>query len=287
MRAITLSEFESWVIPDLNAVFPANDLWLEHTKTGEVDGATDSVVIDGRTYKSIFYSEKARYYIGDDYKYFTGKVTEISIVIASGVTVNLWNGIIDKPRQLPAVLFDAGNFLSMIQNPILATDFNVECDGLTITKTNLANIEITELTGDYAQVWIGESPSAFKMIRVIKRCTGYKKVGFILQNGEFRTWYLYEKRKNAEYLDEAKKVIITEGVFSNTSTREVSDGSNKITTTLYISGLTKSELDEISQLAVSRYVEVDGVQVDVIRRSAVISGNSRGGVFTIDVKGSL
>ncbi len=287
MRGLTISESESWTVPDLNTVFPANELWIEHTKAGQLDGASDSVVVDGKTYKSVFYSGKARYYIGEDYKYFASKTTTIAITLGAGVVVNIWHGIINNPRQLPAVLFNEGNVLKMIQNPILATDFNVECDGITITRTDLSNISIIELTGDYARVWMGDDPSKSKMIRVIKRCTGHRPVGFILQNGEFRTWYLYEKKKSVDYEEKTKKIITTSGLFGNTSVNEISDGSNKTTTTLFVSGLTKLELDEISQLAVSRYVEVDGVQAEIVRRSAVISGNSSGGTFSIDVKNLL
>ena len=37
----------------------------------------------------------------------------------------------------------------------------------------------------------------------------------------------------------------------------------------------------------SRFVEIDGIRAEIVRRSAVISGNSSGGTFSIDVKNLL
>lgn len=288
---ITPSPLEFWLAPDLNTIYPAYDLFFEHHKTDAEDGVVDALVVSGVTYKSVFYGGVAKFYIGEDLKFNASRKTAYTATIGSGVTFNVWYGVSSVARNLPEILFSgADSFISMIPKWSGQEPFCLDFSSSRLEYNDITDIEIGGLTGDFASVWFGdvdELPSNAKSIRILPICEGDKKVSFILQNGEERTCFLHVKRKTATFteLTKYKKTITL--LNNDTTSFSVSDGENEITTTLFISGLRKNELDEISQLAVSRYVEIDGIQAEIVRRSAVISGNSQGGTFSIDVKGSL
>jgi hypothetical protein len=292
MRRIDVSETEYWLIPDANIVVPVYDLFLDHFKTGETDGTVDTIILSGKEYKSVFYSGKARFYVGenlrfvvDRFKLFNGTVDPEGV--DEDFSFVVWFGVVDNPRQLPAALFSENNILSLV--PAAEPESFCINDGGTVTEhEDTAGFEIAAIASDFVTVWLGVPetvPEDAKIIRVLPVCDDDVKVGFILQNGEFRTWNLHIKRKSSEFRELTKFVKTNiEEVTANESSIEISDGENQTTTTLFISGLQKNELDEISQLAVSRYVEINGARGEVVRRSAIILGNSQGGSFSIDVK---
>lgn len=288
MRDIAVTEGEFWRIPDAHVQVPAYDLFVEHLKISEEDGAVATLVVSGVTYKSVFYDGVARFYIGESLKFNAN--TNLNYFITIGeteYTFTVWFGIDKNSGNLPEVLFSENNFLSIIPDLTTPLSLCVNSGGSTTEYEDMVSVEIPALSGNFATVWLGVPetiPEDAKTIRVLPVCEDAHKVLFILQTGEQRTWFLREKRKMAEFreLTRYNRVKLSG---DNESTYEISDGENEITTTLFIDGLRKNELNEISQLAVSRYVVIDGVRAEIIRKSAVISGNSRGGVFTIDVKG--
>lgn len=290
MRDIIISVSEFWRIPDAHVQVPAYDLFVEHWKIGEADGTIATLAVSGVTYKSVFYNGVARFYIGESLKFNANEGSNYSITIGgTGYTFRVWFGVEKNSGGLPEVLFSENNSLSIVPNLTTPLSLCVNAGGSTTEYENTVVVDIPALSGSFATVWLGDPeviPGDAKTIRVLPVCDDAHKVSFILQTGEQRTWFLRKKRKSAEFkeLTRYNKIKFSG---TNETTYEISDGENEITTTLFIDGLRKNELNEISQLAVSRCVKIDGVQVDVIRRSAVISGNSRGGIFTIDVKGSL
>lgn len=291
MRTVTIttSPVEYWLIPELNTIYPAYDLFFEHHKPAAENGTVDTLVISGITYKSVFYGGVAKFFIGEDLKFNASRKTAYTATIGSGVTFNVWHGASSVARSLPEILFSgADSFISMIPKPSGQEPFCLDFSSSRLEYPDITDIEIGGLTGNFASVWFGdvdELPSNAKSIRILPICENDRKVSFILQNGEERTWFLHVKRKTATFTELTKYKKTNTVLSSDTTSFFISDGENEIVTTLFIDGLRKNELDEISQLAVSRYVEIDGVRAEIVRRSAVISGNSRGGLFTIDVKG--
>ncbi len=293
MRTVTITTapVEFWLVPELNTIYPAYDLFFEHHKPAAENGDVDTLVVSGITYKSVFYGGVAKFYIGEDLKFNASRKKSYTATIGSGVAFNVWYGVSSAVRSLPEILFSgAESFISMIPKAANQEPFCLDFSVYRFGYTDIDDIEISGLVGDFAGVWFGdvdEIPSNSKSIRILPICEGDKKVSFILQNGEERTWFLHVKRKTATFteLTKYKKTITLPN--NDTTSFLISDGENEITTTLFIDGLRKNELNEISQLAVSRFVEIDGIRAEIIRRSAVISGNSRGGLFTIDVKGLL
>lgn len=292
MRNIVISETEYWVIPDLHTVTPAYDLFLDHYNSAKVDGAVDSIIISGAEYKSVFYSGVARFYIGEDLQ-FNARVTQtFSATLDSDGTpqeiqFTVWCGISKDSGKLPTVIFSEDNNFAII--PKSAPESFCIKIGATVSEfEDTTGISIESVATEFVTVWLGAPeaiPATAKIIRVLPVCEGSKKVSFILQNGELRTWHLSEKRTSADFKELIRyPKTLTDLSTGNESTYEISDGENSSTTTLFIAGLTRSELDEISQLSVSRFVTVDGVRAEVVRRSAIIAGNSQGGSFSIDVK---
>lgn len=288
---ITTSPVEFWLVPELNTIYPAYDLFFEHHKPAAVNGEVDTLVVSGVTYKSVFYGGVAKFYIGEDLKFNASRKTEYTATIGSGVIFNVWHGVSSVARSLPEILFSgADSFISMIPKAAEQEPFCLDFSGSRFEYTDITDIEIGGLAGDFASIWFGyvdEIPPNAKSIRILPVCENDKKISFILQNGEERTWFLRVKRKTATFTELTKYKKTNTFLNSDTASFLISDGENEIITTLFIDGLRKNELNEISQLAVSRFVEIDGIRAEIIRRSAVISGNSRGGVFTIDVKGLL
>lgn len=292
MRNIEISENEYWVIPDLHTVAPAYDLFLDHYDSTKADGIVDSITISGVEYKSVFYSGVARFYIGDDLR-FNARATQtfLATLDAEGtpqeIQFTAWCGISKDSGKLPAVLFFEDNDFAIIPKPT-PESFCIKIGSSVVEIEDTTGISIESIPAEFVTVWLGAPetiPATAKTIRVLPVCEGSKKVSFILQNGELRTWHLSEKRTSADFKELIRySKTVTDLSTGNESTYEISDGENSSTTTLFIAGLTRSELDEISQLAVSRYVTVDGLRAEIVRRSAVISGNSQGGNFSIDVK---
>ena len=293
MRTITIttSPVEFWLVPELDTIYPAYDLFFEHHKPAAANGVVDTLVVSGITYKSVFYEGVAKFYIGENLKFNASRKTTYTAAIGEGVVFNVWHGVFPQARSLPEVLFSgADSFISMIPKSSGQEPFCLDFSHSRFEYTDITDIEIGGLVGDFASVWFGdvdELPSYAKSIRILPICENDKKVSFILQNGEERTWFLHVKRKTATFTELTKYKKTITFLNNDTTSFLISDGENEITTTLFIDGLRKNELNEISQLAVSRFVEIDGIRAEVIRRSAVISGNSRGGVFTIDVKNLL
>lgn len=290
MRDIVVAEGEFWRIPDAHVQVPAYDLFVEHWKISEEDGAAATLVVSGVTYKSVFYDGVARFYIGESLKFnANANITYFMTIGGDEYSFTVWFGIDKNSGKLPEVLFSENNFLSIIPDLTTPLSLCINAGGSTTEYEDTVGVEIPALSGSFATAWLGAPetiPEDAKIIRVLPVCDDAHKVLFILQTGEQRTWFLREKRKVAEFR-EITRYNKVELSGDNESTYEISDGENEITTTLFTDGLRKNELDEISQLAVSRYVVIDGVRAEIIRKSAVISGNSRGGLFTIDVKGSL
>lgn len=293
MRTVTIttSPVEYWLVPELNTIHPAYDLFFEHYKQGAEDGTVDTLAVSGTTYKSVFYGGVAKFFIGEDLKFNASRKTTYTAAIGEGMVFNVWHGVSTVARNLPEVLFSgADSFISMIPEPSGQWPFCLDFSSSRLEYIDITDIEIGGLAGDFASVWFGdfdELPSDAKRIRILPICENDRKVSFILQNGEERTWFLHVKRKTATFTELTKYKKTNALLNHETASLFISDGENEIITTLFIDGLRKNELDEISQLAVSRYVEIDGIRAEIVRRSAVISGNSRGGLFTIDVKGSL
>lgn len=297
MRTITISGNEYWRVPEEHVQVPAFDLFFIHNDTSKADGATDTLTISGKTYKSVFYNKMARFYVGEWLQLNASLPTKYTAAIGAGVDFTVWHGIVREQRTIPEILWKGFDYkLQMIPastgNKYLCAyvDGNIRDEDYFGQPDDML-INGTDFESDYALLWIGFDepiPSTAKQVRILEPCPGDYKVNFILQNGETRVWWLHKKKQLASFSEIISyPKTSTYGGSGDEITTETTEGKNEITTTLYISGLRKSELDEISQLAVSRYVEVDGVQAEIVRRSAVISGNSRGGIFTIDVKGSL
>jgi len=293
MRTVTIttSPVEFWLVPELDTIYPAFDLFFQHHRPAAANGTVDTLIVSGVTYKSVFYGGIAKFYIGENLKFNASRKTAYTANFGARLTFNVWHGVSQQARSLPEVLFSgADSFISMIPVAANQKPFCLDFSGSRFEFVDITDIEITDLVGDFASVWLGESdeiPSTAKNIRILPVCSGDVKVSFILQNGEERTWFLHVKRKTATFTELTKyEKTIT---FSNNDTTSfpISDGENEILTTLFISGLRKNELDEISQLAVSRYVEINNRRGEIVRRSAVISGNSSGGTFSIDVKNLL
>ncbi|NCB85820.1 MAG: hypothetical protein EOM44_15245 [Bacteroidia bacterium] len=288
---ITITPVDFWLVPEFNTIYPAYDLFFEHHKPAAENGDVDTLVVSGITYKSIFYGGVAKFYIGEDLRFNASRKTAYTAAIGSGAAFSVWHGASSVARNLPEILFSGADyFISMIPKSSGQEPFCLDFSGYKFENHDIDNIEISGVVGDFASVWFGysdELPSNAKSIRILPICEGDKKVSFILQNGEERTWFLHVKRKTATFTELTKYKKITTLPNNDTTSFLISDGENEITTTLFIDGLRKNELNEISQLAVSRFVEIDGVRAEIVRRSAVISGNSRGGLFTIDVKGLL
>lgn len=291
MRIVTITTLpvEFWLVPELNTIYPAYDLFFEHHKPAAENGTVDTLVVSGITYKSVFHGGVAKFFIGDDLKFNASRKTTYVAAIGDGWGFHVWHGVSPVARNLPEVLFSgADSFISMIPKPSGQEPFCLDFSINRLEYTDITDIEIGGLAGGFASVWfgdVGEIPSNAKSIRILPICENDKKVSFILQNGEERTWFLHVKRKTATFTELTRYKKTNTVLSGDTTSFFISDGENEITTTLFIDGLRKNELDEISQLAVSRFVEIDGARVEIIRRSAVISGNSRGGLFTIDVKG--
>ena len=283
-----------WHVPDANVVVPAYDLFMDHTDTSKADGATDTVVVDSVTYTSVFFSYKARFYIGENLKFNAAPNTLHNATIPDygAITFRVWSGVSRIGSQLPAVLFLFYNYFSVI--PDGTKHFCIQSDNGNYDEDDTTAINTPEYTtGEFATVWLGAPetiPTTAKTIRLLPICAGDYSVNFILQNGEDRMWYLHVKRKNSTFTELTKVntiVAFSGDALTNETTLEITDGANEDLTTLYIAGLQKTELDEISQLAVSRYVLVNGHRAEIIRRSAIISGNTSGGSFSIDVKNMI
>jgi hypothetical protein len=290
MRTIEISETGSWSIPDAHVVVPAYDLFIDHYDSTAADGDVDTLTVSAIEYKSVFYSGFARFYLGEKLKFNAVANITLTADIGEGVYFMIWCGVSRVGAQLPAVLFKEDNFFSIIPEGETPPSFCMESGGVEFEEDDTAGIEIDEVVGDFATVWLGVPetiPSTAKVVRVLPVCDEDIPVEFLLQNGETRTWFLRKKRTSSEFKELTKynKTRYFDG--NNESTYEISDGENEILTTLFISGLRKNELDEISQLAVSRYVNIDGIRAEIVRGSAIISGNIKGGNFSIDVKGEV
>ena len=187
--------------------------------------------------------------------------------------------------------YSEDNTLSIIPDLTTPLSFCVNCGGVTQEFEDTTGIDITELTGSFATVWLGAPetiPENAKVIRVLPVCENDVKVTFILQNGETRTYYMKIKKEVASFKELTSFVKTIPALTGyNESTIEITEGENEVITTLFISGLRKNELDEISQLATSRYVMINDSRSEIIRKSAIISGNSQGGSFSIDLKGEV
>lgn len=296
MRLITISGTEYWHIPDLDVVVPAYDLFIDHYDTTQDDGARATLTVDSVLYTSIFYNHRARFYFGENLK-FNAVPNTVHTASADGLgsqTFRVWSGVSRIGSQLPAVLFIAVNAFSVI--PSGTKYFCMESDNGAFREADTTDIAVTLATGESAKVWIGEIGSfetdaaTAKSIRLLPICSGDVYVDFILQNGESRRWYLGIKRKNSTFTELTKVNSIVQfsgDALTNETTLEITDGLNEDLTTLFIANLRKEELDEISQLAVSRYVLVNGHRAEIVRRSAIISGNTSGGSFSIDVKNMI
>jgi len=296
MRLVTISGTEYWHIPDANLVVPAYDLFIDHFDSTADDGDTDSLTVDSVVYTSVFFNHRARFYFGENLK-FNAALNTLHTASATSLTAQtfrVWSGVSRIGSQLPAVLFIAANSLSII--PDGTKHFCMESDDGAFYEDDTTSISRTLTTGETAKVWMGELASfetdaaSAKSIRLLPICSGDVYVDFILQNGESRRWYLSIKRKSSTFTELTKvNTIVNSSVdaLTNETSLEITDGANEDLTTLYISGLQKAELDEISQLAVSRYVLVNGHRAEIVRRSAIISGNTSGGSFSIDVKNMI
>lgn len=300
MRLVTISGTEYWHIPDANIVVPAYDLFIDHfdTTAGHdvANGDPDTLTVDSVVYTSAFYNGRARFCFGDNLK-FNAALNTVHTASATSLTAQtfrVWTGVSRIGSQLPAVLFIAANSLSII--PDGTKYFCMESDNGAFSEEDTTAIAVTLTTGETAKVWMGEigafetDAATAKSIRLLPICAGDVYVDFILQNGESRRWYLSVKRKSSTFTELTKVntiVAFSGDALTNETSLEISDGANEDLTTLYISGLQKAELDEISQLAVSRYVLVNGHRAEIVRRSAIISGNTSGGSFSIDVKNMI
>lgn len=294
MRLIAVSGTdEYWHIPDADVVVPAYDLFIDHYDISQVNGARATLTVDSVLYTSIFYNYRARFYFGENLK-FNAAPNTVHTASAAGLgtqTFRVWSGVSRGGGQLPAVLFIAANAFSII--PDGTKHFCMQSADGAFNEDDTTAISRTLTTGESATVWMGAPetmPATAKQIRLLPICSGDVYVDFILQNGESRRWYLSIKRKNSSFTELTKVNSIVQfsgDALTNETTLEITDGANEDLTTLYIANLRKEELDEISQLAVSRYVLINGHRAEIVRRSAIISGNTSGGSFSIDVKNMI
>lgn len=289
MRTITISGTEYWHVPDANIVVPAYDLFIDHFLSTAADGAIDTLTVDTVVYNSIFFNGAARFYFGENLKFNAAlnAAHTASATTLTAYTFYIWCGVSRDGSQLPAVLFSENNLLSLIPDNSTPVSFCMESGGAAFEELDTTAIAIAAVTGDFATVWMGSPetiPATAKTIRVLPICPEDVYVDFLLQNGESRRWFLKIKKKSSTFNELTKFNTNVSFASGNEATIEVSDGENEDLTTLYIAGLQKTELDEINQLAVSRFVNINGHRAEIIRRSATILGNTAGGSFSIDVK---
>ena len=302
MRTITISTspiIENWIVPDRYTVFPAIDLYFQHNKSDAENGEEDTLTVNGITFKSVFFNGVSRFYVGSDLLLSPNFKRTLTANVGEEVEVDVYFGIYGEAyyRQLPEVLFSLANVLTFIPFEPSISDFGfcVKSGDLSEQFDEIDNVYIYEVPGKNAEVWfgkIGEKPENTKVIRVIPTCTEDVQVRFLLLNGESRCWFLKIKRKISESKTkiEYNRTVET-GYNNNFKTIRTEEVDNSVITTLYISGLRKNELDEISQLSVSKHATYiykgNSGRLEIIRRSAIVGGSSQGGTFSIDVRGVL
>lgn len=287
MRLIVVSSTEYWHIPSANIIVPACNLFADLFNSTLPNGAVRTLVVDGIIYTSIIFNHRARFYFGENLNFNAGPNAVHTLGVAGlfNETFRVWSGVSRINGQLPAVLFLAENSFSLM--PDGTKSFCMESNEGVFSDADTTAITRTLTLGDFATVWIGEPeiiPSTAKQIRLLPICSDDVCVDFLLQNGESRRWYLKINKKTSNFKELIKYKTTTIFANHNEATIEISDGENEEVTVLSIANLKKSELDEISQLAVTRYASINGVRSEIIRKSSVVSGNAAGGSFSIDIK---
>lgn len=288
MRTVIISPTEKWLIPDVDTSVHLYDLFLQHEKESATDGAIDSITISGKIYKAPFYNGIAKFYLDENEKLEATKEPKKLSVTLNGTIYDfyLWNGILRTDVILPAVIFSTGedSVYSFIPNLkyfcFAENDENIIYIDLENRETFSFETEIYNSKKLY--VWFSNSipenihPDA-KLYELKETCIDDLAVSFLLLNGEMRTYFLHEKRQVATFSEtENKNIKLKSLVTGNEKTYQISDGQNKVSRILYIEDLTSEQLDEINQLSVSRYVEINGVRTNIVRNSATIKGNEKG-----------